>query len=735
MTVNYMEALESGIVCLPCKANKKPITAWKKYESTHPTPEEVKRWEALKPAAWAALCGEISGIVILDFDGQTGLQTMRNLNIEPHVESPTGGAHGWFKHPGVKVKTTNGKSNIELGKLYPGMDIRGDGGYACFFGRSADGEYKWVGPDEPYPWEALPMDLRQYLTASNKDVSENKPIKITFSSIEQILLDNALNEAPQSRDKAMFNMACQCRDNGFDEDKTMSLCRDFVDRAGPIDAHGRHDPLTEKDIAEKVKSAFRYCPRDPWGYANGQAVTIPKSKTGHEFPLTDLGNAERLIAQYGDNLRFDVNLGRWLMWNGRYWEPDQLGNVERFARECVRSMYNDLDGLDSKAKDALYKHIKGSESRQRLDAMIYLAKNCSGIPVMSDNLDTNKWLLNCNNGVVDLTNGALSEHRRDDLITHSIDMDYHPAATCPTWKRFLNDIFSEDKELIDFVQRACGYSLTGDTSEQCFFILHGSGSNGKSTFINVLSDILHDFHRKIDTKTLLSSDREGIPNDIARLRGARLVTAIEATPGKRLAEALLKELVGQDIMSARFLRQEYFDFRPQLKLWLAVNHLPHIDGQDHGIWRRVRIIPFNVQFGDETGTNAAARNKDKGLPEKLKLEYPGILTWMIKGCLLWQTSGLGNANAVRMSTEKYKDDMDVLAGFISECCLVDPERSCRAADLYDTYKRWADRHGERFPMNQRLFSQRLEERGTFTRKRRDSGVIWYGIDTCYIGPE
>jgi len=454
-----------------------------------------------------------------------------------------------------------------------------------------------------------------------------------------------------------------------------------------------------------------------------EPVSLPGSVGG--FPLTDLGNAERLIARHGADLRYDVDSGVWLAWTGKLWQPDVTGRVDRLAREVVRGLYDLLkDCTDSRERDDLYGHIKRSESDTRLGAMVKLAKFCSGVPVQSKDLDRDPWALNVLNGTLDLRTGELHPHRREDLITKLAPVEHDERAACPRWERFLSEIFAGDGELISFVQRAAGYSLTGDTSEQCFFMLHGNGSNGKSTMLTALREILADYHRKAGTDTLINRD-ESASNDIARLRGARMVSAIEASPGRKLAEALVKELTGGDAMRARFLYQEFFEFVPEFKLWLACNHLPHIDGQEYAMWRRIRLIPFKVQFQDADAPTGPY--KDMMLPDKLRMEYPGILAWLVRGCLAWQSEGLGTARAVKAATGKYREDMDVLADFFAECCVIHPDAKAKSSVLYATYSEWAKGRGEKYPLAGRTFSQRLEERGTFEKRVWGQGKFWLGI--------
>ena len=290
-----------------------------------------------------------------------------------------------------------------------------------------------------------------------------------------------------------------------------------------------------------------------------------------------------------------------------------------------------------------------------------------------------------------------------------VDIDYDPDATCPVWDRTLRVIMDGRADLVEYWQRAIGYSITGDTREQCLHLCHGSGSNGKSTILDVLEQLTGEYGAQADFNTFLERRNDSGPrNDIARLAGARLVRSSEIGENKRLNEGLIKSITGGDTITARFLYSEDFEFKPMFKLWLAANHKPVIRGTDWAIWRRVRLLPFDVTITPE--------QRDDELPKKLKQELPGILNWAIAGCLRWLESGLNPPQIVLAATAEYRSESDSIGTFISEQCEVGKAFEVSAGDLYKAFKRWASENGEH-EMSNTMFGRRLSERGFEVRKQ------------------
>lgn len=434
------------------------------------------------------------------------------------------------------------------------------------------------------------------------------------------------------------------------------------------------------------------------------------------YALTDLGNAERLAAWHSDSLRF-VSAWGWLAWDGRRWERNE-GAAQRLAKQTARNIYTEASsGATEDERAAIAAWAIKSEGEGRLRSMLALAESEAGIDSRPESFDADPMLLNCVNGTLDLRTGALRPHSPTDRLTRIAGTEYNSGAVCPTWLSFLDRIMGGNAALIDFLRRAAGYSLGGLTAEGCMFFCYGTGANGKTTFLEAVRGALGDYAQQADFETFLSKRGDGgIRNDVARMNGMRFIAAIEAGEGRRLNEPVIKTLTGGDTVTARYLYREHFEFRPQFKLWLAANHKPVIRGTDNAIWRRIRLVPFTVTIPEG--------ERDPKLLAKLRTELPGILAWAVRGCLEWQSDGLRPPAEVLAATNDYRAEMDTLAAFLDECCVVAPGAEAKAADLYAAIVAWAEAGGEHVG-TQRAFGLRLAERG-FEKVKR--GVIhWRGI--------
>ncbi len=433
---------------------------------------------------------------------------------------------------------------------------------------------------------------------------------------------------------------------------------------------------------------------------------------------TDVGNAQRLVAMHGHDMRYVARWKTWLVWDGRRWQRDETGEVERRAKAVVRGMLQEAAQMEpGEKRQALAAWALKSEAAGRIKAMVDLARSEAGVAIHYGALDQQPRKLTVANGTLDLWSGELGPFDRGHLMMKMSDITYDSDAECPVWQETLRVIFGGDQSMVDYVQRAVGYSLTGDTSEQCFHVCHGSGSNGKSTIFNVLARLAGDYGQQADFSTFLERRSEGPRNDVARLSGARLVRSSEVGENKRFNEDLIKALTGEEVVTARFLYSEDFEFLPQFKLWLAANHKPVIRGTDYAIWRRVRLIPFEVTILPE--------QRDQDLPAKLKAEMPGILRWAVEGCQMWLEGGLRPPERVLSATAGYKAESDVLAAFLEENCDIDPSFSEQGSRLYTAYKRWADENGEHVMTNTR-FGRELGDRG-YSVSRTVHGKVRHGL--------
>jgi phage/plasmid primase, P4 family, C-terminal domain len=442
------------------------------------------------------------------------------------------------------------------------------------------------------------------------------------------------------------------------------------------------------------------------------------------YSQTDLGNSERFIRQHGENVRYCVETKTWHRWNGTRWEPDTLNQIPQLAKATVKGMYAELPlETDEDKRKALFKFIQRSESERSLNALVNLAKTDPRIAVSAAAFDTQLLLLNCKNGTLDLRTGTLLPHRREHLITKQCPVIFDPAAKSAVWEGFLRDCTRGDAELQSFLQRAVGYTLSGDPREGVIFLVHGPGATGKSTFIAAVMNVLGDYATTADFATFLKKDRvsSGPSDDIANLAGARLVSSIEVDDGRQLAQALVKQLTGGDVIRARHLYQGSFEFLPQFALWLVCNHAPAVAHDDDAMWRRILRLPFEHKI--------PAGKQDKTLKATLTdvaLTGPAILAWAVQGCVEWYQHGLKVPPIVERATKSYQAQSNPVADFVAEACILHPSAFTTVADLRGAYASWVHETGERVLLGRTEFVAALRDIGCTTGSRR-AGRGWVGI--------
>lgn len=500
--------------------------------------------------------------------------------------------------------------------------------------------------------------------------------------------------------------------------RNSGLMRDKWDRRQSGSTYGA---LTIQKACEQCENVYQPPVKFRVKIGGASAGNAPEeSQETRLYSLDDMGNAKRFLDLFGEDFRYNYTDKMFLYWDGCRWAADQTGAVERSADVSVEAMSAEAEWYESSgdedAAKAFRKHIKASRSNKSKTNMLKEIQH--NMPIMPFQLDKHKMAFNVPNGALSLKSGQLVPAKRDYFITKFSPVEFTDNADCPMWRRFLDDIFDGDKELIRYIQKAVGYSMTGDTSEQCVFFLYGTGRNGKSTFLDVLREIFGDYVSNIQPETIMvkNSMGNGINSDIARLKGARMVTTVEPNEGVRLNEGLIKQLTGDDAVTARKLYGNEFEFKPEFKLWMATNHKPIIRGTDDGIWRRIHMIPFTVQIPVD--------KVDRQLKSKLEREYPAILRWAVEGCLLWQREGLKQPRAVLDMTREYRREMDVISGFLDDRCEVGEGFSAKSSELYAAYSAWCEANTE-FKMSNTKFSVEMDKR--FGKTKQRDGMYFSGV--------
>jgi P4 family phage/plasmid primase-like protien len=760
-------AVAAGISVVPIRADgsKAPAVAWSSYQERLPTPQDLRGWFAADTGRGMAIIGgSVSGgLEVLDFDDLDAFNEFVALCRDhelvelakrlPIAVTPGDGRHLYYRH------TDAPQGNQKLARSRDQqvrIETRGEGGYAIVPPSPASCHpsgraYEWLkGSLESLP--VLTPDERRALLTMARILNE-------WVEPERVRGQSSGRAADGTRPGDDFNARGDVqallerhgwrfhrRDRlgelwtrpGKEEGNSARLFNEsrlfcpFSSNAQPFEADASYSPFAvyaELECGGDYQEAARRLGREGYGAPpQSPGVAHPGLKNKEEkrplhcFPNTDYGNAERLVELEGEDIRYIFPWKTWLCWDGVRWLKDQTGEIYRHAKRTVREMYSAAAKIDDDAmRQAFSKWARESEKRSRLEAMIALAQSEPSVPVLIETLDQDHWKICCTNGTLNLKTGKLQPHDRQDMITKMIPVAYDPNALCPTWDAFLERIIP-DPEVRIFLQRAVGYSLTGEVSAQCLFFLYGKGANGKSTFINAMLTLLGDYGMQAAPDILLSNKEQrsnGPCPEIAGLVGSRFVATSEIDEGRRLAEGLVKQITGGEPIRARFMHQDFFEFHPTHKLWFSANHKPVIRGQDDGIWRRIKFVPFTVTIPPE--------ERDPDLNNKLTAEMPGILAWAVRGCLAWSgkdlSPGLTEPAAIRAASAEYRNEMDVLAAFLEDCCILDEALASGASDksflrvvgsdLYGEYVKWAEANGEK-PLGKKLFGSRLQERGGIT---------------------
>jgi putative DNA primase/helicase len=504
------------------------------------------------------------------------------------------------------------------------------------------------------------------------------------------------------------------------------------------------------------------------------APALPQSQpTPDDQPehLTDLGNALRLVRLYGQNMRYVAAWG-WLVWDGKRWARDDAGQVMRWAKATALSLYGEASELiwraDKELKAAATADAQGdlveadkakkraekltgsankvaswahrSQARRQLEAMVALAQSELGVVARADQFDADPWLFNCNNGTINLRTGALQAHQREDLITKLSPVAYDPLATHPVWEKYIAYATQGREGLAEYLQRACGYALTGEIKQKVVFLLLGPNDTGKTTLVEAMLAMMGDYARKTSVDTFLSRKYVGGARpDLAALAGVRFVAAVEAEATREIAAATVKELSGGDRITCRELFKPEFTFQPQCKLLLAANEAPKIPDQDVALWERLRRLPFEHVIPME----------DRDPEVKATLCDPetggaALLAWAVLGCLQWQQVGLGYPDSIRSATAALRQTMDPLQPFLDAYCVLDANSYTPASELRQAYEQWAKENGERRLISSKEWGERLRAKGCESKTKRDSNRaiwVWSGIglliepEQSYVSPK
>lgn len=585
---------------------------------------------------------------------------------------------------------------------------------------------------------------KAYMQAAEKPKSEEKSSDKKSKHLtltDKDIIDKAMNSSSGMKFSRLFNGDTSDYDND-DSRADMAFCSmlafwcqkdiDMMDRifrqSGLMrdkwdEKHGR-DTYGNITLQKAIDGCTNtYSPTAP--KADDFSVNIENFRQKRNYSLDDTGNAERMSDMFNEVIRYNYTDRKWMLYEKNKWVYDQLGVIYDLVDKSLEAMKAEKDWYIQQDKEnndenqtlfkAWEKYYKKSRNHNIKTALEKEVQHY--VPIMQNLLDRHKMLLNTPTGVIDLNDFSVRKATPKDYFTKSVNANFDKSAKCPLWDKFLETIFSGDKDLIRYVQKAVGYSLTGSTAEQCAFFLYGTGRNGKSTFIDILRELFGDYARNIQPETIMIKNNNGINSDIARLKGARLVTTVEPNESLKLNEGLLKQLTGGDIITARKLYAEEFEFKAEFKLWMATNHKPIIRGTDLGIWRRVHMIPFTVVIPKD--------KIDKQLTEKLMQELDGIFTWALRGLAMYNKEGLEMPTAVQQAVDEYKKEMDVVSRFLDECTEKAFAKSVKASDLYQVYTNWCSQYGE-YQMSNTKFGKEIMQK--YERVRRNDGMYYVGME-------
>jgi putative DNA primase/helicase len=702
------------------------IKDWQQLATS--SPKAIERlWRKHPTANIGILAGGRLGLFVLDVDRDEGRQSLAALQ-QRHGRMPRTvvvrtprGAHYYFR--------SDEPLHNSVAKLGPGLDGRSAGGYVVGAGSVNEDGVRYRYAKGRSPGEAEIADIPTWLlTLLRKRPREEGPstdagsfrsrAPTRYASVALQHETDAVRKAPPGTRNDRVNRAAfslgQLVAQGTIGSAEVEAALTLAAQAAGLEAEERR-----ATIASGLRAGQAH-PRDRDGGQPPQLNDLLLTELA-ELGETDTDNARRLVKRFGTFIRFVPERRDWFAFDGQIWREDTSRQRLVFAQASARLIAVEADLLndDRRADDRRRwaKHSLGAGSVRRALEMAQPHATRS----ITD-FDSDPWLINVKNGTLDLRTGDLRSFDSGDYLTRLAGTTYEPDAECVRFKQFLREIFTGDKELIGFVRRYIGYTLTGSTAEQCFLFLQGTGRNGKSTLIQILQQMLGQYARSTPTDTLLAKHTaSSTSNDLARLHGARMVSAIEANPNRQLDEALIKQITGGDRIAARFLYAEYFEYTPEFKLWFVANHPPRLRSTDDALWRRILVLPFDVAIQRERA--------DPDLIANLRTELPGILAWAVRGCRRWQRDGLQPPDRVVAATQRYRKEVDHVRRFLQECVTsTDDAAVTRSNLIYERYERWCAETGEH-GVSMKALAARLTEAG-FSRYRipGNGRHAWRGIE-------
>lgn len=703
-----------------------------------PTIEQVNEWKSAYPNANIGMpFGSISGFIGVDSDGEKGKQLLLEKSkgdIPKTWEFTTpGGGYRWIYRipPGLTLKKF---SIADRTNDHQELALLGEGQQTVLppSVHANGGTYQWV--EGRSPWDMDCAMVPSWIIKLMIRANESNPLNKLYEKCPKFAEDWTAQQENGIDEETWFLWISMLVAAGHEElawkfsksshkhdERSDSRLEGLIDRQKDAQVPPVRCVTFGCD-SERIQECFGTVNVNEDGeITNSPATHIRKKNMKRAYHRTDTGNAELFVDMHGDKLRYDHRRQTWFVWNAHRWAQDNDGKVLRMAFDISKYWWKKSsdEKLDPQEQKKIATWATNSESRARIISAISLAQHITPVSTSGDQWDQNKMLLGVKNGVIDLRTGELRPGRIEDNITKCCGTYYDLSAKAPRWEQFLYEIFAGDVELIDFIHRAVGYSLTGMISEEVFFLLHGNGRNGKSKFLSTINHTLGDYAMNTPFSTFELDNSSANTNDLAMLTGARFVTASETNESKALNEARIKMITGGDPVTARFLHREYFTYTPQYKIWLAMNHLPVIKGTDEGIWSRVICIPFNVSF---------LGREDRTLEKKLLAELPGILAWAVQGCLKWQAEGLNPPQAVIRAKKAYRAHSDPVHHFLEEC--TDGKGGeVKASELYRYFCAWyAENYGDT-PPTQTAFGKRLIQHGIKKKRKRDG---WYYVRPSHL---